>query len=91
MGKGLPAVIDLGNGGGGGGGSSTGAGSGSAASAEAGVEDLREDWGVETLGFPDLLLAACSLRAAARGGSFLFFSIASAKRSGFREECNAPS
>jgi hypothetical protein len=70
VGSGLPAVMDLGSGGGI---SSTGVGSGSGAGA--GVADR---WG----GVIVLLFAACSARAAARAGSFLFLSIAAASRSG---------
>lgn len=62
-------MIDLGSGGGT---SSVGVGSGSGA--DAGVADLCG-------GVVFLLLAACSTRAAARAGSFLFFSIAAASRS----------
>jgi hypothetical protein len=72
VGRGLPAVMDLGSGGGI---SSTGAGSGSdAAAGAAGVTDLCG-------GVMVLLFAACSARAAARAGSFLFFSIAATGRS----------
>lgn len=63
--------MDLGSGGGT---SSTGVGSGSGA-ADAGVADLCG-------GVVFLLFAACSARAAARAGSFLFFSIQAASRSG---------
>ena len=66
-------MIDLGNGGGA---SSTGVGSGSGSgAADAGVADLCG-------GVVFLLFAACSARAAARAGSFLFFSIAAASRTG---------
>lgn len=66
VGSGLPAATDLGRGGGA---SSAGAGSGSGA--DAGVAD-------RCGGVVFRLLAACPARAAARAGSFLFFSIATA-------------
>jgi hypothetical protein len=63
--------MDLGNGGGM---SSTRTGSGSGTGTGAGVADLCG-------GVMVLLFAACSARAAARAGSFLFLSIATACRS----------
>jgi hypothetical protein len=71
VGSGLPAAMDLGSGGGM---SSTRTGSGSGTGAGAGVADLCG-------GVMVLLFAACSARAAARAGSFLFLSIATACRS----------
>lgn len=70
MGNGLPAVTDFGNEGGA---SLTGVGSGSTVGA--GVDDLRG-------GVAVLFFAACSALAAARAGSFLFFSISVACRRG---------
>jgi len=76
-GRGFPGVIDVGKGGGGSFSFSFSglAGSGSGSDAGAGVADLAG-------GLVCLLFAACSARAAARAGSFLFFSIGTASRTG---------
>lgn len=76
-GRGLPGIIDVGKGGGASFSFSFSAlaGSGSGSGADAGVADLAG-------GLVCLLFAACSARAAARAGSFLFFSIGTASRTG---------
>lgn len=78
-------MMDFGSGGGS---SSTGAGSGSEAGAGSGVSDL---WGVAAtaLALPIRLLEACSTLAAARAGSFRFFSIAVVTRTGVCKMPNA--